>query len=149
MSPEIRISDVDREAAVTALGEHYASGRLSKDEYDERATSAYAAKTAASLRPLFADLPAPHPPVLGRPAGRRPDRATYQTPQPQVGPRRRSWHAGLPMLPVLFVVAGIALVAGAPWLLAILVGVLWFSRAGGCGRRYRSGNDRASRGSWA
>ena len=35
--PELRIGDDDREAAVTALGEHYAAGRLTKEEYDERA----------------------------------------------------------------------------------------------------------------
>ena len=34
--PELRIGDAEREAAVTALGEHYAAGRLTKDEYDER-----------------------------------------------------------------------------------------------------------------
>jgi len=31
-----RISDGDRDAAVQALGEHYAIGRLDKAEYDER-----------------------------------------------------------------------------------------------------------------
>ena len=35
--PELRIGDAEREAAVTALGEHYAAGRLTKEEYDERA----------------------------------------------------------------------------------------------------------------
>ena len=38
--PELRIGDDEREAAVTALGEHYAAGRLTKDEYDERAERA-------------------------------------------------------------------------------------------------------------
>ena len=55
---QLRIGDMEREAAVTALGEHYATGRLSKEEYDERATVAYEARTLAALQPLFADLPA-------------------------------------------------------------------------------------------
>ena len=74
---ELRIGDRDRESAVSALGEHYAHGRLTKDEYDERSDAAWTARTAADLRPLFADLPAAPPPravppapVAGRP--RRP-----------------------------------------------------------------------------
>ena len=59
--PEMRIGDAEREAAVQALGEHFAAGRLTKDEFDERSASAYAARTASALRPLFVDLPGPHP----------------------------------------------------------------------------------------
>ena len=55
--PELRIADADRDAAVEALGEHYLVGRLTKEEYDERAARALAARTASELRPLFADLP--------------------------------------------------------------------------------------------
>jgi hypothetical protein len=57
--PEIRIGDAEREAAVSALGEHYAAGRLTKEEYDERAGIAWTAKTNSVLWPLFADLPRP------------------------------------------------------------------------------------------
>jgi uncharacterized membrane protein len=71
--PEIRIGDAEREAAVAALGEHYAAGRLTKEEYDERAAVAWTAKTNSALWPLFADLPRPqaaprqvHPAVRAR-----------------------------------------------------------------------------------
>lgn len=57
--PELRIGDDEREAAVTALGEHYAAGRLTKEEFDERSEQAWAARTASALMPLFADLPRP------------------------------------------------------------------------------------------
>ena len=57
--PEVRIGDAEREAAVAALGEHYAAGRLTKEEYDERAGIAWSAKTNSALWPLFADLPRP------------------------------------------------------------------------------------------
>ena len=60
---QLRIGDVEREAAVTALGEHYASGRLTKEEYDDRSTVAYEARSLAALQPLFADLPLPHGPL--------------------------------------------------------------------------------------
>lgn len=148
MTPETRISDADREAAVTALGEHYASGRLTREEYDERATQAYAARTASVLRPLFADLPAPHPPVAGRSGAPRTHGASYPPPQRMTSPRRGF---RVPVLPVLLVLIGIAVLASAPWLVFVGLGVLWLTRGhrGGCGRRYSSGRDRAPRGSWA
>ena len=73
---ELRIGDADRETAVRALGEHYAAGRLTKEEFDERADLAWAAKTGSALRPLFADLPRPQAarPVPPAVAGRAPDR---------------------------------------------------------------------------
>ena len=58
----MRIGDAEREAAVTALGEHYAAGRLTLEEYDERTSRAYAARTLADLWPLFRDLPGRHGP---------------------------------------------------------------------------------------
>ena len=65
---ELRIGDRDRESAVAALGEHFAQGRLTKDEYDERSDAAWTARTAADLRPLFADLPATRPVQAASPA---------------------------------------------------------------------------------
>lgn len=66
---ELRVGDREREAAITALGEHYAAGRLGKDEYDERAAAALAARTRGGLTPLFADLPGPDPGAGGPPGG--------------------------------------------------------------------------------
>jgi hypothetical protein len=60
-TPEpVRIGNSEREAAVRALGEHFAEGRLEPDEYEERAAAAYAARTADELVPLFKDLPRGH-----------------------------------------------------------------------------------------
>lgn len=53
----IRASDHDREAAVTALREAYAAGRLNLDEFESRVQGAYAAVTWAQLSVLTADLP--------------------------------------------------------------------------------------------
>lgn len=53
----IRIGDVEREEAVSKLGEHFAAGRLTDDEHADRTASAYAARTRADLDGLFADLP--------------------------------------------------------------------------------------------
>jgi hypothetical protein len=54
----LRIGNAEREQAVNLLGEHFASGRLDADEFDERVARAYRAKTERDLQPLFADLPA-------------------------------------------------------------------------------------------
>jgi TM2 domain-containing membrane protein YozV len=53
----IRIGNAEREQAVTALGEHFAQGRLNPEEFEERMTAAYAARTAHDLDRLFDDLP--------------------------------------------------------------------------------------------
>ena len=56
--PHLRAADTDRAAVATVLGEHMSAGRLSLDEYDERLTRAYAARTFGELDDLTADLPA-------------------------------------------------------------------------------------------
>ena len=53
----IRASDADRERAVASLGDHFAEGRLTLAELDERLTTALSARTADDLRRLMADLP--------------------------------------------------------------------------------------------
>ena len=53
----IRASDHDRESTVEVLREAYTAGRLDLDEFDERTTRAYAAKTWGNLRELTSDLP--------------------------------------------------------------------------------------------
>jgi uncharacterized protein DUF1707 len=62
----LRIGDAERMAAASALGDHFAAGRLDQAELDERLSRAYAARTYDDLEPLFVDLPEPHParPVL-------------------------------------------------------------------------------------
>ncbi len=54
---EMRVSDAEREAAAAELREHFASGRLTQDEMDERLTAVFAAKTRADLNVVFTDLP--------------------------------------------------------------------------------------------
>ncbi|MGH3159009.1 MAG: DUF1707 SHOCT-like domain-containing protein [Streptosporangiaceae bacterium] len=53
----MRASDSDREKVVEVLGSAYTEGRLSLDEFDDRTTAAYAAKTWGELRTLTGDLP--------------------------------------------------------------------------------------------
>ena len=46
----IRASDADREHVVEILREAYSAGRLTLDEFDERTTVAFTAKTWGGLR---------------------------------------------------------------------------------------------------
>ena len=66
----IRASDSDRESAVEILRQAYTDGRLDLNEFDERTTAAYAAKTWADLRQLTSDLPVDA--VLGADIGKPP-----------------------------------------------------------------------------
>ena len=63
--PPIRIGTTERNAAMKALDEHLAAGRLQIEEYGERSAVAANAATAPELAALFDDLPAPHPALPG------------------------------------------------------------------------------------
>jgi len=120
----LRIGDAEREAAVAALGEHYAAGRLTKEEYDERSAIAWSARTGSDLAPLFNDLP----------------RAPARPPQPKP-PERPGRHVHMPFLPVLLVVIGLAILTHSFWLVLLVVGVFWWAGLFRWGRR-RSGHGR-------
>jgi hypothetical protein len=53
----VRASDAERELAAEALREHYAEGRLSAQELDERLEAVYRASTREQLERLGEDLP--------------------------------------------------------------------------------------------
>lgn len=112
---QLRIGDAEREAALEALGEHFAAGRLTHEEYDERAQAVWTAKTRGDLAPMFADLPRPAAP-----------------PRPQQ--HRSGWRP--PLLPLLVVLAGLialSTVTHVPFfLIGLIAWVLFFRR----GRRH-------------
>jgi uncharacterized protein DUF1707 len=64
----LRASDDDRERVVREIREHFAAGRLSEEELDERVAAAYAARTESDLEAIRADLPVfpPRLPSCGR-----------------------------------------------------------------------------------
>jgi hypothetical protein len=57
MKEQLRIGDAERDAAIAALSRHYADGRLTAQEHEERVELAMNARTGANLGALFADLP--------------------------------------------------------------------------------------------
>src|SRR3712207_6156704 len=110
----VRIGDAERDRAVSTLGDHFAAGRLTREEFDTRADQAMAARFDADLRPLFADLPrseptpSPGPAYAGTPSMR------------SALPLMLLWW--LPFLLVGAVVAAVLL--NAPWLIWGFVWVL-------------------------
>jgi hypothetical protein len=56
-TPDLRVSDHDREQAAAALSAHYAAGRLNDAELDERLNTVYTARTESELAAVLSDLP--------------------------------------------------------------------------------------------
>jgi hypothetical protein len=56
-SPEVRVSDADREQIVSLLREHTVEGRLTLEEYDARLDEAYAATSERVLASALRGLP--------------------------------------------------------------------------------------------
>lgn len=63
----VRVGDADREAVAAQLREHYADGRLTLEELNERIDQTFAAKTKADLNTVMRDLPQASRPGAGLP----------------------------------------------------------------------------------
>jgi hypothetical protein len=144
----IRAADADRERVAERLREHFAEGRLTNEELDERITTTLSAKTYGDLRRVMADLPEPglvRQPWAGPPAG--PARPVMVRTRP-------------PLLPLAFLLLFIALLLpGAGWVLfgflqvfllfalvAVSVGIFTASRVRR--RIRREWRDRGYPGQW-
>jgi len=57
----MRVSDGEREATAAELREHYATGRLTTEELNERLDRAFGAKTRGELAGVMRDLPSLRP----------------------------------------------------------------------------------------
>ncbi len=131
----LRLSDAERDEAARLLGEHYAAGRLTAQEHDERTEAAYAARTRADLPPLFVDLPGAAP--WSQPL---PDAARVASNSSASG-GRQAWRGarprrGMPVPLGLLVAVAVAVfvVTHLPFLLLALV-VWWLVAASVVSRR--------------
>jgi hypothetical protein len=107
MDDRMRASDADREALTARLRDHYAEGRLTQDELDERVSVALSAKTFGELRSLTTDLPGPAvvpPHTAVRPSWGGPP------------PWRRHYHHRRPLVPLIMLIALlVVLSSGGGW----------------------------------
>lgn len=139
----LRIGDDEREAAVRHLGEHYATGRLTADEHEERTELAWSAKTRADLTPLFRDLPVTSD---GAQFLAPPDSARASRPSPRRGA------IPTPIVVLLAVIAATLLVSALPILL--IIAVAWWVISGHARSRWGHRHDGGRHGyrngpSWA
>ena len=58
----LRVSDADRERALSELSEAFRVGRITADEFDQRSGQVLRSRTGKELTALLADLPLAGPP---------------------------------------------------------------------------------------
>jgi uncharacterized protein DUF1707 len=131
----LRIGDADREAMAASLREHFAEGRLTLEEFQQRLADALGARTDRDLAAITGDLPAPSP--VARPGGSRSGG--------QQGQWRRSWPRAV--AGIIMIILSLAIVAallplaffGAALsrVVLYLLGLLLFGRRGLLGRLRR------------
>ncbi|HEY0238515.1 MAG TPA: DUF1707 domain-containing protein [Friedmanniella sp.] len=115
----VRIGDAERDEALDKLGDHFAAGRLTREELDERTEKAMGARFDRDLEPIFSDLPDRSRAVVARRS--RPQRSTVVP------------VAVMALVPLL-VLAVVALVVLHP---PVLVGpLIWLLVLSGMGRRH-------------
>src|SRR5215470_3814385 len=103
----LRVSDADRDAAISELGEHFQAGRLDPAELDDRTGRALRARIGSDLDELLADLPR-RPQAPARPQG--PAR-----PQPPARPRPALLPLLVPVLVTAGLTAAVLTAAGGRW----------------------------------
>jgi DUF1707 SHOCT-like domain len=118
----LRIGDAERDSAIAELGDHFAAGRLSTEEFEQRVDQAIKARFNDDLEPLFVDLPRTAEPSMESRSNHRPDAHLAWSPV--------LWFA--PLLVVCAVVA--AVILSAPWLVWMF---LWVFLITGFLRRRR------------
>ena len=117
----VRIGDAERDEALDRLGDHFAAGRLTRDELDERTEQAMGARFDRDLEALFRDLPAPA----------SASKVVARRPRPQRNAVLPVAVMALAPLLVLALVASIILHA------PVLVGpLIWLVVLSGMGRRH-------------
>jgi len=85
--PSLRIGDRERDATAAELQEHFAHGRLTLEEFNERLDAVFAARTQSDLSRITADLP--HVRSGGTPL---PSSRADRTPRPGGGLPASGWH---------------------------------------------------------
>jgi Domain of unknown function (DUF1707) len=111
LNPSIRASDADRERVVEILRQHTAEGRITADEFEERMTAAYAARTMGALAELTTDLPVD----LADHARRQAELARKARPRRTLSRQLRQEFSGLASLGVVLTTIWVISGAGYFW----------------------------------
>lgn len=122
----VRIGDKERDESVALLAQHFALGRLSPAEHEQRHNAARSAVLRAEIEILFEDLPAPHPDL------------SAAEPPPLTPAQKAELEAAMetPWSNAMNIVGGLAVLFGVPagvvlgftldwwWSLLVVLGVL-------------------------
>jgi Flp pilus assembly protein TadB len=140
---DLRVGDAERTRVTDALHDHFAQGRLTRDELDERLDATLSAKTYGDLLQITRDLPGPAPVAHPGP----PTAGPATSAGPPAGGRRPR---GLPLLPLaigvfvatmllsggtMWALFGVLKVIFLVWLVMALVGFVHVRRRRRRGRR--------------
>jgi hypothetical protein len=119
----IRVGDADRDATATQLREHYAAGRLTLDELNERLEQTFTARTGTDLNAVMRDLPSldgararAGGPAADSPLGApllRNDQGQWDQGQWDQGGRRRGYSVLGTLVPVMLAIWALLLLGGA------------------------------------
>jgi DUF1707 SHOCT-like domain len=138
---DLRVGDAERTKVTEALHDHFAQGRLTSDELDERLDATLSAKTYGELRQITRDLPGPEPVTAAA-------LPTAAPAAPAIAGRRPR---GLPLLPLaigifvatmllsggtMWALFGVLKVIFLVWLVMALVGFIHVRRWRRHGRRF-------------
>jgi fatty acid desaturase len=128
-TPDLLASDADRARVATQLREHYESGRLTLEEFQERLDETHRARTEAQLERVLRQLPSPK--------------------LPTVNPRDRRWRSLALQYALVNVIAVLIWVFsggnGDFWPKWVLVVTLFMFTRRAFGRRYRQALPRPPR----
>jgi hypothetical protein len=135
---DIRVSDAERDQAIAELTDHFQSGRLTQDEFEERSGQALAARTGNELTQLFTDLPQRTAPAAPRVSEDRMPEPMDDQPRP---PARMS--VARILIPAVIAVIVVANVIGNTaghghsmgWLIPVVILGMVFLRTAGRRRR--------------
>ena len=129
----VRVGDADREAIAAQLREHYADGRLTLEELNERLDQTFAAKTRADLNSVMRDLPQAARPTAGAPYGG----TAWQGPAwpgPMANRPGQDYYHGWGSQRPRGMCNAFAPLMGMVWLFVILGSLILFGGFGGGGR---------------
>ena len=115
----VRVGDAERDEALDKLGDHFAAGRLTREELDERTEQAMGARFDRDLEALFRDLPD------------RPRDVAVRRSRPR--PTALLPVAAMALLPLLVLAVVTSIVLHGPVLIAPMI---WLLVLSGMGRRH-------------
>jgi hypothetical protein len=118
----LRAGDRDRDVVLRVLADGYADGRLTKEEYDERADATAASKTLGELPALIADLVPPTPPGGGSALARATPDVLHQRAVQRWEAQRRQALSGFLIPTLICWVVWFATGTSFPWPVFVMLG---------------------------